>query len=629
MSPMGPYAEDGFTQRLEAAKEASAARRAAVADQVAWSRAYRTLEKPGKAPQPYNYKGLAPWVPMLRAEHPRKFVIKARKVAFTEAGVNRTLWYIDSHSGTNAAYIREVQKKANKQMRDRFDPAIKDPRCPLRARLVYDQVESKSFRSADPLSSSLQHLYAYGTRTGNTHEQAGDKARGDTLNFLFYDERQLQPYDMEGVVAGSVPLDAVLNTFTGGTPTVQGNILGELWRRSSMHTLLFRCPGCSTKLDPHWEELTFDSIHEQDNLEKAYVGCRRCGENLEWMRGQYGKIYHPETGKEGIVQWVPQHLHPEDGSPLAGQAYLKNYLGWRMDRFCIVLSPSEAPYNGTPQGATRLLLEDWNDPSRSRREKYNEILGVEYEGPDAPFSMSRMMRCVDQRLSFAAANAESYSHKVLTYDWGVKTTWNVWGLAADGRLVLLAYGRIDADERKHGMELVKIGQRYGVTWAVGDKGYSAQREQDLVEVWRRKAVSIFYATHEKRSLRPKKRMVWFRGENIAVADRNFLIETLQEDVARGTNGIIIPGRDIEGVREMLTDYAHVTGGVEDDPREFGFELEIKQEQTKWTKSGADHHLHCAVYAEAFKYMVKKSSVVGYRYRRGANGLSLMGDDNET
>jgi len=613
-----------LTDRLQQSEMARQARQKAIVDQVEWARAYRTLEKQGRG-RAYDYEYLWPWVPMLRAKHRRKFIFKSRKVSFTEQGINWLLWRLDAFPGTNAAYIRETQKRANHMMRTRIGEAIKDPRNPMKDRLVYDEIENKVFRPGSPLSTRNQILSAYGTKIGQLNQQAGDKVRGDTLESIFYDERQLQQWNMEGVVASSVPLDALLHTLTGGTPTVSGNILGVLWERSSQHKLLFECWNCSTPRSRWWQELTIDSIHNMDKPDTAFVGCQRCHVSLEWMRGKYGTIYHPENGRVGRVEWVPQRLYGH-GDPREGQAFTQQYLGFRIDRLCIALSPPDEPYFSRPEMATRYLLEDWNDPVRSRREKLNEIFGLEYEGPDAPFSLGRMMRCVIPELSLDSARRERYLARILTYDWGVETTWNVWGLAPDLRMVLMGFGKIEGDQRFHGEELVKVGKQYAVAWAVGDKGHSLNREHALVEVWRRKAVSIFYATHEKRSLRPKKRMVWFQGENVVVADRNFLIENLQEEVAKGKNGVIIPGRDVEAVRLMLTEYAHVTFGADQDPRELGFEMEIKQEQTKWVKSGADHHLHCAVYARAAILMHRRSNAIGYRGRRGARGLTLMEDE---
>lgn len=610
--------ENPITDRVERDRARREFRENACANQVNWACSYRTLTKRGKG-EPYGYDKMHPWIPALKAKHRRKFFFKSRKVTFTEQGVNFVCWRIDAFPGTNAAYIRETQRKANAQMRGRFDPAIMDPRNPMRDRVIYNQVETKIFKPGDPMASGIQILSAYGTKTGAAGQQSGDKVRGDTIHTLFYDERQLQPSKMEGVVGKSIPLDEVLYSMTGGTPTVSGNILGTMWRQTSQHTLLFKCWSCKT-----WQELVFDSIHNPDNPEKAYIGCCKCHASLEWMRGKYGRIQHPENGREGIVQWVPQKLHGI-GHPKEGQADTDHSMGFRLDRFCLALSPLEEPYFGTPEGATRYILADWADPDLSHREKVNEILGREYDGPDAPFSMSRMLRCVVKTLSFEVARREEYLTRILTYDWGVETTWNVWGLTPDLRKVLIAYGKIEGDQRTHDKKLIVIGKDYNITWAVGDKGYSANREMSLVEVWKRKAVSIFYATHEKRSLRAKKRMVWFQAENVLVADRNYVIELFQQEVAKGTNGVIIPGKKIEQVEiDLFSEYANVKFGDPPDPGGLG--IEIKQEQTKWMKSGDDHHLHCGVYANIGCLMHKRSTAIGYRHRAGQRGWSLMEDD---
>lgn len=575
-------------------------RQDAIKNQYNWARTYRTLEKPGKEPVPYDYEHIRPWEPMLQHPARDKLVFKSRKVTYTEQGINFVLYRLDSNPGTHAAYVRETRQVALKHMRERFDPAILDPRNPMGRRLVYDQAGAKGFLPYGSDSRRLQFLYAVGTKIGGKEEQAGDKSRGDELTTVFYDERQLQPFEMEGVIKNAVPLDAVMHTFTGGTPTVKGNILGVLWERSSSHLLLFECPACK-----RWQELIEDSILERDNLKKCYIGCLFCGQSLEHMRGKYGEVECPDTKKVSRVEWVPQKLHGY-GSKEYGHPDLRYYLGFKLNRLCVSLSPPDPPYYGTPRGSTRKIVEDLNDPGQTRREKLNEILGVEYEGDDAPFSYSKVSLAINRDCSSDELNRLSYTTRILTYDWGKITWYQVWGIASDGRDVLIDWDGITGDQRQHSSKLIDAGLSRGCVYAVGDMGYAANREYDMQAVWGDRSISVHYNTASQKFSRPHKRIKYSRRERIAVADRNFVIEKVAESFRRGLRSLVIPGKDHERTRIMLSHYAHVIPAGEKRINNF---QEIKQEKTKWGKTGADHYLHCHAYEIVAKFIIRKDGCV--------------------
>ena len=69
-----------FLERIECREQAQVYRSEAIRDQVAWARAYQTLEKPGSK-TPYDYKLIECWVPMLQAQALRKLCFKSRKVS--------------------------------------------------------------------------------------------------------------------------------------------------------------------------------------------------------------------------------------------------------------------------------------------------------------------------------------------------------------------------------------------------------------------------------------------------------------------------------------------------------------------------------------------------------------------
>jgi phage terminase large subunit GpA-like protein len=128
---------------------------------------------------------------------------------------------------------------------------------------------------------SPYNFYLLGGTWESRKDSVGDAARGTSLDFIVYGERQDHPDDVETVVVEGASHSEFKQTLTLGTPKLPGTQFDQQWESSDKHYWVVKCDHCG-----HEEAITMDNILDSGD-EEFFYGCQYCKQPINRLNGRW------------------------------------------------------------------------------------------------------------------------------------------------------------------------------------------------------------------------------------------------------------------------------------------------------------------------------------------------------
>lgn len=274
-----------------------------------------------------------------------------------------------------------------------------------------------------------------------------DGARGISAHHLMIDE-------IQDVVSDAVPIleqtqshaskEWKFNTYAG-TPKTNSNVITRRFKNSCQFEWLIKCDHCN-----HW------NFPDDNIVGERFFACVRCSREI-----------YPAQG-----QWVP--ARPE---------LLNKCWGFRLPQLIVPFKTHED------------ILATKHDPQVSRRQYFNECLGLAYdEGELVLVERDLIEACAagDGQPMWAPSKAHSMTiPKFMGIDYGTaegeKPSWSVLTVGfmnAMGQFQVIFMEKLvgeKANLSKQPEYINKVARAFGVTWMGTDWGFGAPLNQRLVD----------------------------------------------------------------------------------------------------------------------------------------------------
>lgn len=511
----------------------------AAIDPVSWIESRRILK--GK---PFSFKDRKYLLQPYRDNHQNLIFMKGRQVEMSEFSMNWLLNKLDTHPYTVGLHTFPRVAQAQRFTKQRLDSTIKDSAY---IKDWYDMHNSEQMmrKFTKPEENGLQpyNFYILGGTWESRKDTVGDAARGISLDFIVYDERQDHPNDVETVIGEGASHSEFKQTITLGTPKLPGIQFDQQWEVSDKHYWHVTCEHCG-----YTAPITMDNILDSGDEEIGYYyGCPHCSKPIDRNNGKW-------------LATNPQK-RPE-------------YRGYHINQLMVCwLTANE-------------IMAKKNSPTFSRRRFHNEVLGESYGGDDIPITIAMMEECGknDYRLGQLGDNERIYCG----IDWGAKSY--LWIHNKSHRLIDL-YIADDSDPREHPKKLAMHIAKYKklVKKVVCDAGPDITRYYSLRdELIRLNVTSQVYACYY--STPPAKTDVqWDEKQMIVTAGRTEAIDCIIDEISN--TRLILPGYDLSNDK-VDTAIEHFTNiSAERAENKSGNQFTI------YVNTGPDHFLHAKLYAD--------------------------------
>jgi len=541
--------EDIFLEGLSSLGEADYKEVISEFDSIAWIETNRTIKG-----RPFSFDKRNYLLDIYRDESRHLIIYKGRQVEMTEFAINWCLWKLWKHPYTAALHTFPRDKQVLRVSKQRIQPAIKDSKKLTAWKSPEsDQRMIKFEKMANPDTGLIPYnfLVMGGTWEGAGGE-AGDAARGLTIDFTVYDERQDHPNDVEAVVGEAMSHSEFKKSLTLGTPKLPGTQFDEEWESSTKQFWMNTCEHCGMvqtmtmenilKCDEHKIELI---IAGED--QEYYYGCRRC--------------FKPINRVDGF--W--KETNPQRRAPYSGYHISQLIVSW--------ISAQE-------------IMDKYISVKYTKRKFFNEVLGLAYGGDDIPITQEAMNKLYKNDYGlYDHENEKLY----VGIDWG-KTSW-IWvqKKTENGIQPIMIDYCDDKRTNKHASIFAQKLKPYAqyIKCVVNDAGPDITRHQTLGEELVKIGIHApVYACYYAQP--PAKVDTKFNDkEGIVSAGRSEYIEMVSKEIE--TEQLILPGKLKDTPIMTLVDTHFTCLSSERIKRDNGQEFII------YHNSGDDHLLHAKIY----------------------------------
>lgn len=509
-------------------------------DPVSWTEHRRMLKG-----QPFSFKNRDYLLQPYRDESKQIFFMKGRQVEMSEFSMNWLLRKLDAHPYTAGLHAFPRSAQAQKFSKQRLTAAINDSEY---IKKWYDERNSdlmmrKFTHNQDGDGQQPYNFYMLGGTWESRKDTVGDAARGMSLDFIVYDERQDHPDDVETVLGEGASHSEFKQTLTLGTPKLPGIQFDQQWEVSDKKYWFVKCEHCG------WEgPITMDNILDSGDEGKGYYyGCPHCKKELNRCNGR----------------WLPQNpqRHPE-------------YSGYHINQLMVAWIDANE------------IMRKKNSVSYPRRRFHNEVLGESYGGDDIPITIAMMESCCNN--DYHLGETDGLESLYAGIDWGAKS----WCIIQNANHRLIdCYIADDPDPRQHPIKIAKFIAKYGraVKRTVCDAGPDITRAYALRDALKdmkscRQVYACYYAVPPA-----KTDTVWNEKEEIVTVGRSEAIEKVIDEIHDGR--FILPGAD-KGTERIDTLIDHFTNIAAER-----CETNSGNQYIMYTDTGPDHFLHAKVYAD--------------------------------
>jgi predicted nucleic-acid-binding Zn-ribbon protein len=530
----------GLEVALESLTENDIKEILATIDPVSWIENRRILK--GK---PFSFENRNYLLQPYRDESKNIIFMKGRQVEMSEFSMNWLLNKLDVHPYTTGIHAFPRTGQAEKFTKQRLNSAISDSEYIRNwndARNS-EQVMRKFVKKADARGLEPYNFYILGGTWESRKDTVGDAARGISLDFIVYDERQDHPDDVETVIGEGASHSEFKQTITLGTPKLPGIQFDQQWNVSDKNYWHVTCVHCG-----YTAPITMDNILDSGDEELGYYyGCPHCKTPLD--------------RNNGVWMATNPQKRPE-------------YRGYHINQLMVCwLDPNE-------------IMTKKNSPTFSRRRFYNEVLGESYGGDDIPITIAMMEECGknEYRLGQLGEKERIYCG----VDWGAKSY--LWIHNKNHRLIDL-YIAEESDPREHPKTFAKHIAKYKqyVKKVVCDAGPDITRYYALRDELARLNVTsqvfaCYYATPPA-----KTDVSWDDKKMIVTVGRSEAIECIIDEVS--DTKLILPGYDLSNDK-VDTAIEHFTNiAAEKTTNKSGNAFIM------YVDTGPDHFLHAKLYAD--------------------------------
>lgn len=510
-------------------------------DAVSWIESKRILK--GK---PFSFKDRDYLLQPYRDEYQQIIFMKGRQVEMSEFSMNWLLHKLDAHPYTVGLHTFPRAAQAQKFAKQRLQSAIMDSAY---IKDWYDmhnseQIMRKFLKEKNDQGLQPYNFYILGGTWESRKDTVGDAARGISLDFVVYDERQDHPDDVETVIGEGASHSEYKQTLTLGTPKLPGIQFDQQWEASDKHYWFVKCEHCGYEAP-----MTMDNIMDSgqyDNEPDWYYGCPHCREQLDRNNGRW-------------MATNPQRK-PE-------------FRGYHISQLMVCWLTADE------------IMRKKNSTSYSRRRFYNEVLGESYGGDDIPITIAMMQECGknDFRLGQLGDKERIYCG----IDWGAKSY--LWIHNKHHRLIDL-YIADQSDPREHPKVFAQHIAKYKryVKKVVCDAGPDITRYYSLRDELKKIGISDVYACYY--ATPPAKTDVqWDDSKMIVTVGRSEAIDCVIDEISDAN--LVLPGYDLQN-EKVDTAIEHFTNiAAEKAENKSGNQFII------YVNTGPDHFLHAKIYAD--------------------------------
>lgn len=512
-------------------------------DQVSWVENYRVLK--GK---PFSLINRDYLLQPYRDESRDLIFYKGRQVEMSEFSMNWLLNKLYKHPYTAGLHTFPRDSQCLRFSKQRVDSAIKDSE---KLKEWYSDRDSeikmrKFTRKNEPLQP--YNFYILGGTWEARKDSVGDAARGISLDFIVYDERQDHPDDVETVVGEGISHSEFKQTLTLGTPKLPGTQFDLQWESSDKKFWFVKCEHCG-----RFEPITMDDILDSGDDEIGYYyGCRVCHKPLNRLNGQ----------------WIP--TNPQKRPP---------YSGYHINQLMVIwLSPND-------------IMKKWNSTTYPKRRFYNEVLGFAYGGDEVPITLQMMMNCADNQESLGSSIGDVY----VGIDWGHTSYMTLLNKTANGHKLLDVMICKDNDVRKHPSIFAKYMKRYKnqIKNVVCDAGPDISYSKNLKDAVKEEGIfapvwACYYTTPPAKTL-----IRWDETEGNVIVGRSEMIELMVDEIA--DTRFVIPGKDkgMDKIEDFVDHHTNIASERGETSSGMAYIMYIN--------TGPDHFLHSNLYAHVAAY----------------------------
>ena len=508
-------------------------------DSVSWTESRRMLK--GK---PFSFKNREYLLQPYRDEHKNIIFMKGRQVEMSEFSMNWLLRKLDAHPYTSGLHAFPRASQSQKFSKQRLDSAIRDSSY---INEWYDdknseQMMRKFTKSNNEYGLTPYNFYILGATWESRKDTVGDAARGISLDFIVYDERQDHPNDVETVLGEGASHSEYKQTLTLGTPKLPGIQFDQQWEASDKHYWFVKCTKCG-----HEAILDLNTIIEHEDEEIGYYyGCPSCRTELN----------------RSIGRWLPTNpqKRPE-------------YRGYHISQLLV------------PWIDANEIMRKKNSVSYSKRRFYNEVLGESYGGDDIPITLAMMHECAKNERRLGDAGNEQLFAGV---DWGGKS----WCYLQDKQHRLIdCFISEESDPREHPKSIAKFLSKYkqNIKKVVCDAGPDITRYYSLKDLCveygiTKEVYACYYATPPA-----KTELSWNEKEGNVTVGRSEAIEQVIDEIHDGK--LMLPGNDInvERVDILIEHFTNIAAERS--------ETKSGNQYMMYVNTGPDHFLHAKVYSD--------------------------------
>jgi len=534
-------------------------------DPVAWTENNRTLKG-----QPFSFENRNYLHDIYRDNSRHLIIYKGRQVEMTEFSINWLLNKIWQNPYTAGLHTFPRDGQVLRVSKQRVQPAIKDS-TGLSSWYNKNESDQRMFKFCKPPNAKTglipYSFYILGGTWGSGGQgmDVGDAARGLTIDFTVYDERQDHPNDVEATVGEAMSHSEHKQSLTLGTPKLPGTQFDQEWESSNKKYWFVECPGCGRE-----EPLTMDNIldvatHDYEGRygyvkewkgeeQDYYYGCKYCGEELDRTRG------------------IWRETNPQRRAPYAGYHISQLMVAW--------ITAQE-------------IIDKKESVKYTKRKFSNEVLGIAYGGDDLPITMVGLQACCQNDLRLGAVDGESL---YVGIDWGATSyMWIQKRCMKRGFQIVQLVEAKSKEKKEHIKQFVEVLGKYVpyVKKVVCDAGPDITnfqalrdklREEDIChDVW-----ACYYANPPA-----KKICTWNDKDEAVSAGRSEFIEMVADEIDE--QRLVIPGKD-QNLEVITTALDHMTNiAAERCETNSGVEF------IKYVDTGPDHFLHAKVYANVAGY----------------------------
>lgn len=471
--------------------------------------------------------------------------MKGRQVEMSEYSINWLLNKLSKHPYTNGLHAFPRSAQAQKFAKMRLEYAIKDSKilADWYARDGSELIMKKFMKPRNENGLEPYNYYILGGTWESRKDTVGDAARGMTLDFIVYDERQDHPNDVETVLGEAASHSEFKQTITLGTPKLPGIQFDQQWESSDKNYWHVKCEHCG-----YTSPITMDNIMDSgDEVIGYYYGCPHCRKELNRNNGTW-MATRPSRRPE--------------------------YRGYHINQLMVTwLSPNE-------------IMRKRTSSTYPKRRFHNEVLGESYGGDDIPITIAMMEECGKNDYKLGQLGETDVVFAGI--DWGAKSYLYIQN--KQHRLIDCQVAG-ESDPREHPKKLARQIAKYAkrVKKVVCDAGPDITRFYALRDELKSLGINCpvfacYYSTPPA-----KTEVQWNEKEGVVTAGRSEAIEQIIDEIHDCR--LVLPGYDlnIERVDMLIEHFTNIA--AEKGENKSGNQFII------YVNTGPDHFLHAKIYAD--------------------------------